>query len=523
VQVQPATTASGTFACEWILSTGANSLTAASVSAGGASGNSQGSSNTGAIRLGTTNTINTGSLGLGGFNGRGEITLQSGLTSPTVTIRGTAGGSTAVPTSVIGDTSSGARSGEGLLNLDGATVDAIFGTVVVGRHIANSVNASTSAIQFTSGTLQIQSGTLGVMTAGTGTPLLAAAITQGGGVGKIQSLTLGLNTNATATSLPVFQSAYNLNGGTLYAGTIASGTGLSGTAATRTVAINGGTLRNYDASTDLTANGLDATPNGIVRFTLGASGGTIEADLGRSVSLGAFTSLSGSGGLTKTGAGTLTVGGSASYTGATAVNAGALLIDGDASSVTGPVTVTGATLGGAGSLGGAVAIGSAGILAPGGLAGTFTTGSAVSFNDGSTLAFDFNSSTLAADLLKSSGNLGLSGTVGLSLTDVFGSPVAVPQNTILSLVNYGGAWNSGLFSIAGTPLADGDTFTSGLNTWQITYSSTTAGINVTSPLGSGLFVNLQAVPEPTTGTLVAIASGMGIVGLLRRRRLVKNG
>jgi fibronectin-binding autotransporter adhesin len=516
VQVQPATTASGTFVCDWILSTAANSITASSVSVGGASGSSQGSSNTGAIRLGTTNTINTGSLGLGGFNGRGEITLQSGLTSPTVTIRDTAGGSAAVANAVIGDTSSGSRSGEGLLNLNGATVDAIFGTVVVGRHIANSVNASTSGILFNSGTLQIQSGTLAVMT-GTGTPTLAAAITQGGGVGKVQSLTLGLNTNGTASSLPVFQSAYNLNGGTLYAGTIASGTGLSGPTATRTIAIDGGTLRNYDASTDLTANGLDATPNGIVRFTLGVSGGTIDVDVARSVSLGGFTSVSGVGGLTKTGAGTLTIGGSASYNGATAVNAGALLINGDASSATGAVSVTGATLGGAGSLGGAVTIGSGGILAPGGLAGTLTTGSAVSFTDGSTLAYDFNSSTLAADLLKSSGNLGLSGTVALSLTDVFGSPVAVPQSTILSLVNYGGSWNSGLFNVGGTPLADGDTFTSGLNTWQITYSSTTPGINVTSPLGSGLFVNLQAVPEPTTSALMAIASGIGIVGLLRRR------
>ncbi|MGI9178528.1 MAG: autotransporter-associated beta strand repeat-containing protein, partial [Pirellulales bacterium] len=419
-------------------------------------------------------------------------------------------------TSVIGDTSSGARSGEGLLNLNGATVDAIFGTVVVGRHIAGSSNASTSGILFNSGTLQIQSGTLGVMT-GTSTPALAAAITQGGGVGKIQSLTLGLNTNGTATSLPVFQSAYNLNGGTLYAGTIASGTGLSGPTATRTIAIDGGTLRNYDASTDLTANGLDATPNGILRFTLGASGGTIEADVARSVSLGAFTSVGGSGGLTKTGLGTLTISGSASYVGATAVNAGALLIDGNASAATGAVSVTGATLGGAGSLGGAVTLGSGGILAPGGLAGTLTKGSAVSFTDGSTLAYDFNSSTLAADLLKSSGNLGLSGTVALSLTDVFGSPVAVPQSTILSLVNYGGSWNSGLFSVGGTPLADGDTFTSGLNTWQITYSSTTPGINVSAPLGSGLFVNLQAVPEPTTGAMMAIASGIGILGLLRRR------
>jgi fibronectin-binding autotransporter adhesin len=519
VQVQPATTASGTYACEWILSAGTNSLTVASVSAGGASGGSQGSSNTGAIRLGTTNTINTGTLSLGGFNGRGEITLQVGLISPTVTFRGTAGGSTPVANAVLGDTSSGARSGEGLIDVNGATLDARFGTVVIGRHIANSNNASASGILFTSGTLDIQAATLGVMTGTSGTPTIAAAITQGGGVGRVQSLRLGDNLNVTAdpASLPVFQAAYNLNGGTLYGGTIASGTGLSGTAATRTVAINGGTLRNYDASTDLVATGLNATAAGTLRFTLGPSSGTIEADAGRTVSLGAFTSLSGSGGLTKLGSGILVIGGSASYAGATAVNAGTMLVNGDAAAATGPLSAINATLGGTGTFGGAVTIGAGGVLAPGGLAGVLSTGSSVSFVAGSSYAFDFNSSTLSADLLKATGSLGLSGTVGLSLTDFAGSPVPVPLNTILSLINYGGAWNSGLFSFGGVPLADGDLFTSGLNTWQITYSATTPGVNVATPLGSGLFVNLQIVPEPTAASLVAAAVTCGIAGMLRRR------
>lgn len=520
VQVQPVTTASGTYACEWILSSATNSLTVTSVAAGGASGGSQGSSNTGAIRLGTTNTINTGSIGLGGFNGRGEITLQAGLTSPTVIIRGTAGGATAVPISLIGDTSSGTRTGEGLLNLNGATVDALLGTVIVGRHVAGSNNSSSSGILFNSGTLQVTSGTLSLMTSGSPSvnPTITAAITQGGGVGKVQSLTLGVNTSGVSTSLPVFQAAYNLNSGTLYAGTITSGTGFFGGASTRTIAINGGTLRNYDASTDLTATGLDTTAGGLLRFTVGASGGTIAVDTGRTVSLGSFTTLSGSGALAKTGAGTLTLGGSASFTGPVSVTAGTLLVNGDASAATGSVSVTAATLGGTGSLGGAVTIGSGGMLAPGILAGVLTTGSAMSFTNGSSYSFDFNSSILTADLLKSSGNLGLSGTVGLSLTDLAGSPVAIPENTVFSLVNYGGSWDSGLFSFGGVPLTDGARFTSGATTWQINYASTTQGVNVSSPLGSGLYVNIMAVPEPTAGALVAVAAGLGIAGAVRRRR-----
>lgn len=508
VLVQPATTASGTFACDWVLSTAANSITASSVSVGGATGSSQGSSNTGAIRLGTTNTINTGSLGLGGFNGRGEITLQSGLTSPTVTIRGVSGGSSAVPTAVIGDTSSGARTGEGLLNLNGATVDAIFGTVVIGRHIANSSNGSTSGIQFNSGTLQIQSGTLGVMT-GTGTPTLAAAITQGGGVGKVQSLTLGLNTNGTATSLPVFQSAYNLNGGTLYAGTITGGTGFSGAAATRTVAINGGTLRNYDASTNLTANGLDATPNGLVRFTLGASGGTFEADAGRSITLGAFTTVTGSGDLTKVGAGSLVLGGSASYSGATTVSAGTLVVDGLLEATSGVSVASGATLAGSGTVVAPVSL--SGVLAPGSTGGLITL-SSLALQSSAASQFQVSGTSRGAaggydavDLTQS-GGLTYGGGVELALGTLFS------DNTSFNLFGFSGAPAGGLTSVSATGAYGPLSFTGTGGVWTAVSGLQT--LTFTESTGT-----LSIIPEPTTMLSGVMAAALALfMGLRSRKR-----
>lgn len=507
VQVQPATTASGTFACDWVLSTAANSITAASVSVGGATGSSQGSSNTGAIRLGTTNTINTGSLGLGGFNGRGEITLQSGLTSPTVTIRGVTGGSSAVPTAVIGDTSSGSRTGEGLLDLNGATVDAILGTVVIGRHIANSSNGSTSGILFNSGTLQIQSGTLGVMT-GTGTPTVAAAITQGGGVGKVQSLMLGLNTNGTAaTSLPVFQSAYNLNGGTLYAGTITSGTGSSGAAARRTIAINGGTLRNYDASTDLVATGLDATANGLVTFALGTAGGTFSADAGRSITLGAFTAVTGSGSLTKVGPGSLVISGSASHTGATTVSAGSLIMDGLMGATSGVTVAAGATLGGSGTV--AAPVSMSGVLAPGSAGGLLTL-SSLGLQSSAASQFQISGTSRgvlggyeAVDVTQS-GGLTYGGGVELSIGSLFS------DNTSFNLFGFSGAPAGGLTSVSATGAYGPLSFTGAGGVWTAVSGPQT--LTFTESTGT-----LSIIPEPTTMLSGVMAAGLVLVMGLRSR------
>lgn len=507
VLVQPATTASGTFACDWVLSAAANSITAASVAVGGATGSSQGSSNTGAIRLGTTNTINTGSLGLGGFNGRGEITLQAGLTSPTVTIRGTAGGSTAMPTAVIGDTSSGSRTGEGLLNLNGASVDALFGTVVIGRHIANSANGSTSAIQFTSGTLQIQSGTLGVMT-GTGTPALAAAITQGGGVGKVQSLTLGLNTNGTATSLPAFQSAYNLNGGTLYAGTIASGTGFSGTASTRVIAINGGILRNYDVSTNLAAAGLDATANGLLTFALGASGGTFEADAGRSITLGAFTQVTGSGSLAKTGLGSLVISGTASHTGVTTVSAGTLVVDGLMGATSGVTVAAGATLAGSGTLAAPLSV--SGALAPGSTGGLLTL-SSLALQSSAASQFQISGTSRgvaggyeAVDLTQS-GGLTYGGGVEFSIGSLFS------DTTSFNIFGFSGAPAGSLTSVSATGAYGPLSFTGAGGVW--TAVSGTQTLTFTESTGT-----LSIIPEPTTLLTGIAAAALTLFMGIRSRR-----
>jgi len=220
-------------------------------------------------------------------------------------------------------------------------------------------------------------------------------------------------------------------------------------------------------------------------------------------------------GITKTGPGQWILSGTNTYGGTTLVEAGTLLINGNSGSVVAPFVVNGGVLGGSGTIGGAVTVNAAGTLAPGSGFATLTTGSSVSFSNGATFGFQYESNVLTANLLRMAGTLSLSGTVPLSVADL-GPDAPVSPGTVFSMVNYGGSLaGGGLFSYGGTSLADGDTFVVGSNTWRIAYSSTTAGVNVTSALPSGSFVNLISVPEPTTWALLG-SSGV-IAALLRRR------
>ena len=216
----------------------------------------------------------------------------------------------------------------------------------------------------------------------------------------------------------------------------------------------------------------------------------------------------------KSNSSTWTLSGNSTYTGTTAVLGGTLYVNGDNSAATGAVSVAGGSLGGTGRLGGAITIGTGGSIIPGASIGTLSGTQSVSFTDGSTFGYEINSASVLADLLTVGTDLNLSGTVALTLTDLSSSTL-IPQGTVLSLVNYGGAWNSGLFTYGGTPLADEDQFTFGANQFRIDYNSTVQGSNVTSPLGAN-FVNLVAVPEPTV-TMAAL-TGLGVSCLILRRR-----
>jgi len=117
----------------------------------------------------------------------------------------------------------------------------------------------------------------------------------------------------------------------------------------------------------------------------------------------------------------------------------------------------------------------------------------------------------------SNGNLSIGSGSILQYTDLAASPTAFPQGTKFTLISYGSSsWNGGLFTYSGNELTNLETFSTGLNQWEIRYDDTTGGSNFTGDQPSGSYVTITAVPEPASLALTAVA--IGAACLLRRRR-----
>ncbi|SBV33728.1 Outer membrane autotransporter barrel domain protein [uncultured Sphingopyxis sp.] len=214
------------------------------------------------------------------------------------------------------------------------------------------------------------------------------------------------------------------NRGTLETGQIGAGLG------TVAFTMDGGVLRATQDAADF------FTGFGARDITLGANGGFIDTD---GHDIGISPSFAGAGGLTKEGAGILTLTGASSYAGATLVNAGTLLVSGDQSAATGLTTVfSGATLGGNGIIGGNVDVRDGAILAPGESAGALTINGNLSLAGGSILAYEFGQANVVGgalnDLVEVGGDLTLDGTIDVSTAagGTFGPG-------IYRVFNYGGA------------------------------------------------------------------------------------
>ncbi|VXB73577.1 Autotransporter-associated beta strand repeat-containing protein [Bosea sp. 29B] len=118
--------------------------------------------------------------------------------------------------------------------------------------------------------------------------------------------------------------------------------------------------------------------------------------------------ISGDGSFTLRGGGSLTLVNAQSYTGATTVAAGTLIVNGSIAASSGVTVAAGATLGGTGVIPTTVVNGT---LSPGNSVGTLTVQGGVTFNAGSTYRVEIVGAT--SDLLTVSGSASLAGTIQL--------------------------------------------------------------------------------------------------------------
>ncbi len=180
-----------------------------------------------------------------------------------------------------------------------------------------------------------------------------------------------------------------------------------------------------------------------------------EGALGKNDSISGIISGA-SGSLTKQGGGTLTLSGNNTYGGATHVQQGTLLVNGDQHTATGNVTVdSGTTLGGSGNIGGAVDIADNAHIAAGsaiGKVGTLTTGS-LSLHQDSQLDYQLGQAYTPGgannDLINVNGDLSLDGKLNITQ-----SPNGKFVAGVYRLINYTGDMTANnILDIASAPEA----------------------------------------------------------------------
>jgi autotransporter-associated beta strand protein len=181
--------------------------------------------------------------------------------------------------------------------------------------------------------------------------------------------------------------------------------------------LGSGTLRLDGASLDVT--GSTVIDNDVVIEDDGANTINTGAGILAEVSGG----LSGNGDLVKSGAGTLVLSGTSTYTGTTTVSGGTLQVEGSLGNTTLNIQ-SGATLGGSGSIGGAVIVQNGGSLNPGSSPGTLTVDS-LALQGGSLLNFELDTpGTVGSgvnDLVSVTNDLTLDGILNIITGSNFGT------------------------------------------------------------------------------------------------------
>jgi autotransporter-associated beta strand protein len=337
-------------------------------------------------------------------DGRGEFNLTGGTVDNANGVVGFGSGPSAVP------------GGSGIVNLDAGTFTTVRFLPVQGASRLNfsgaTLRASTSATDFIPGTMTsvYVNGPFGSFAGG-------AVIDTAGHTNTIAANLLA-PTGAGVSGLAVADGGVGYIGAPYVSIVDNNGTGFGATAIANMVddGTGNGTLK-VD-SIKVTNPGIDYTA-GMTAYTFAGGGPTTTATPG-AVTLTANTS----GGLTKDGAGVLSLSGENTYTGPTLVNAGVLAINGSLAAGS-AVTVTGGALAGNGLIGGPVTVLANGVLAPGMSIGTLTITNTLTLSVSSTNLMELDkgagtNDVVAADTVSYGGMLVVTNLAGtLAAGDTF--------------------------------------------------------------------------------------------------------
>ena len=275
----------------------------------------------------------------------------------------------------VGTIGLGTNNSNGALTVAGGSLVAT-GTVTVGNQATAGRGGAMRVIGGTFTSTDTVNGVVLARTSGTNANNVASAAFTGG-VSTVEKITLGFDATVTAGSATL-----TVNGGTLYLGA-------------------GGIVRNgagtFASTLNFSAGTVGARSNWSTSLPIALpSGGNVvfkaadASDLPHDITL--TGGLSGAGGLTKAGLGTLVLPAANTFTGPVGVNAGVLLVDGSLAPGD-PVSVNGGgILAGTGTVNRAVLLDAGGIIRPGSASpGSTLTAATLTWNGGGALAIDLAS------------------------------------------------------------------------------------------------------------------------------------
>ena len=459
----------------------------------------------GNLLLGNNASLGTGAVALNG----GKISsFSTGSQVPTNNI--TIGGNVTLGDAV----NNGKLTFAGTIGLGGDTrtltteSDVVFSNIVSNGGITKTgtgqLTLTGGSANTYSGTTAVNDGTL-VLAKTAGVNAIAGGLTIGDGTNS-DTVNLGASEQIADTAVVnMIGTASGQRGNFQLLGFNETIGGLSG----------GGQVQNASSTADsvLTlnvANATTQTSSAVLRNTGGSTTGSLS--------------------IVKTGGGTQILDGNMTYTGATTVSAGSLIVNGNQSAATGVLTVSsGATLGGSGTIGGATTI--SGIHSPGNSPGVQTFASNLTYSGTPTVEWELTGNTTSQgsptrvfDQIVVNGNLDFAVATTLTLNfAVAGSTVDWSNGLWGNDITGASGWL--VYDVAGS-LGGFQNLSISVENWAdgqgALFGTVRAGSSfVLFQDGNDIYLN-YAVPEPSTYALLTLL-GAAFAGRIMVRRWLRHG